>query len=109
MESTLRHRDFRSGTQRTSGLCASQPSASITRPIPFPSFQTTYESFSSSSYGGILRGSDIESHQRARHSTFAGYFQAADEFDPGFDLEALLFGVQRPIRHDRTRTLSTAS
>src|SRR5690348_6054403 len=62
----------------------------------FSSFPTTYESFSSSSYGGILRGADIESHQRATHSTFAGYFRAADEFDPGFNLEPLLFAVNDP-------------
>ena len=60
----------------------------------FSSFPTTYESFSSSSYGGILRGTDIESHQRATHSTFAGYFQAADEF--GFELQPLLFAVNDP-------------
>jgi microcystin degradation protein MlrC len=60
----------------------------------FSSFPTTYESFSSSSYGGILRGADIESHQRATHSTFAGYFEAADEFD--FDLQPLLFAVNDP-------------
>ena len=50
----------------------------------FSSFPTTYEGFSTSSYGGLLRGAEIESNQRASHSTFAGYFQAADEF--GFDL-----------------------
>src|ERR1051326_8769436 len=60
----------------------------------FSSFPTTYESFSSSSYGGILRGADIESHQRATHSTFAGYFEAGDEFD--FDLQPLLFAVNDP-------------
>jgi microcystin degradation protein MlrC len=60
----------------------------------FSSFPTNYESFSASSYGGILRGGDIERHQRATHSTFAGYFQAADEF--GFDLEPLLFAVNDP-------------
>jgi len=60
----------------------------------FSSFPTTYESFSTSSYGGILRGGEIEQHQRASHSTFAGYFQAADEF--GFDLVPLLFAVNDP-------------
>ena len=60
----------------------------------FSSFPTTYASFSASSYGGLLRGSEIERHQRATHSTFAGYFQAADEF--GFDLEPLLFAVNDP-------------
>ena len=60
----------------------------------FSSFPTTYESFSASSYGGLLRGDEIERHQRATHSTFAGYFQAADEF--GFDLVPLLFAVNDP-------------
>jgi microcystin degradation protein MlrC len=60
----------------------------------FSSFPTTYESFSTSSYGGILRGEEIEQHQRASHSTFAGYFQAAEEF--GFDLVPLLFAVNDP-------------
>jgi microcystin degradation protein MlrC len=60
----------------------------------FSSFPTTYESFSASSYGGLLRGKHIEEHQRATHSTFAGYFQAADEF--GFDLVPLLFAVNDP-------------
>ena len=60
----------------------------------FSSFPTTYESFSTSSYGGLLRGDEIEPHQRATHSTFAGYFQAADEF--GFDLVPLLFAVNDP-------------
>jgi microcystin degradation protein MlrC len=60
----------------------------------FSSFPTTYESFSASSYGGFLRDSEIEQHQRASHSTFAGYFQAADEF--GFDLVPLLFAVNDP-------------
>jgi microcystin degradation protein MlrC len=60
----------------------------------FSSFPTTYESFSASSYGGVLRGDEIESHQRATHSTFAGYFQAADEF--GFDLAPLMFAVNDP-------------
>jgi len=60
----------------------------------FSSFPTTYESFNSSSYGGILRGPEIEQHQRDAHSTFAGYFQAADEF--GFDLVPLLFAVNDP-------------
>jgi len=58
------------------------------------SFPTTYESFKSSSYGGVLRGPEIEQHQRSAHSTFAGYFQAADEF--GFDLVPLLFAVNDP-------------
>ncbi len=39
----------------------------------FSSFATTYESFSTSSYGGLLRGAQIEEHQRSSHSTFAGY------------------------------------
>src|SRR3981189_3478516 len=60
----------------------------------FSSFSTTYETFSTSSYGGLLRDSEIEQHQRASHSTFAGYFQAADEF--GFDLVPLLFAVNDP-------------
>ena len=60
----------------------------------FSSFPTTYETFSTSSYGGIWRDSEIEQHQRASHSTFAGYFQAADEF--GFDLVPLLFAVNDP-------------
>ncbi len=60
----------------------------------FSSFPTTYETFSTSSYGGIWRDSEIEHHQRASHSTFAGYFQAADEF--GFDLVPLLFAVNDP-------------
>lgn len=60
----------------------------------FSSFPTTYESFSASSYGGLLRGAEIEPHQRRSHSTFAGYFQAADEF--GFDLVPLLFAVNDP-------------
>jgi microcystin degradation protein MlrC len=60
----------------------------------FSSFPTTYESFSASSYGGLLRGHEIEAHQRHTHSTFAGYFQAADDF--GFDLVPLLFAVNDP-------------
>jgi microcystin degradation protein MlrC len=60
----------------------------------FSSFPTTYASFNASSYGGLLRGGEIEQHQRATHSTFAGYFQAADEF--GFDLVPLLFAVNDP-------------
>jgi len=60
----------------------------------FSSFPTTYESFGASSYGGLLRLGEIEPHQRASHSTFAGYFQAADEF--GFDLAPLLFAVNDP-------------
>ena len=60
----------------------------------FSSFPTTYESFSASSYGGLLRADEIERHQRETHSTFAGYFQAADEF--GFDLAPLLFAVNDP-------------
>jgi microcystin degradation protein MlrC len=60
----------------------------------FSSFPTTYESFSTSSYGGLLRDAEIEQHQRSSHSTFAGYFQAADEF--GFDLAPLLFAVNDP-------------
>jgi microcystin degradation protein MlrC len=60
----------------------------------FSSFATTYESFSKSSYGGLLRGPEIEAHQRSSHSTFAGYYQAADEF--GFDLVPLLFAVNDP-------------
>lgn len=32
----------------------------------FSSFATTYESFSTSSYGGLLRGAQIEEHQRPR-------------------------------------------
>ncbi|HEY3061826.1 MAG TPA: M81 family metallopeptidase [Chloroflexota bacterium] len=60
----------------------------------FSSFATTYESFSASSYGGLWRGDDIERNQRASHSTFAGYFQAADEF--GFELVPLLFAVNDP-------------
>src|SRR5206468_12964620 len=43
----------------------------------FSSFPTTYETFGTSSYGGIWRDSEIEQNQRASHSTFAGYFQAA--------------------------------
>ena len=60
----------------------------------FSSFATTYASFSAASYGGILRGKEIEQHQRSSHSTFAGYFQAADEF--GFELVPLLFAANDP-------------
>src|SRR5882762_8929603 len=60
----------------------------------FSSFPTTYASFSTSSYGGLLRGDEIDRHQRSSHSTFAGYFQAAD--DLGFELVPLLFAVNDP-------------
>ena len=57
----------------------------------YSSFATTHESFGGSSYCGLLRDTQIEQNQRSTHSTFAGYFQAADEF--GFDLVPLLFAV----------------
>ncbi|HLZ26634.1 MAG TPA: M81 family metallopeptidase [Chloroflexota bacterium] len=60
----------------------------------FSSFPTTYASFSTSSYGGVLRGEQIERNQRSSHSTFAGYFQAADDLD--FELVPLLFAVNDP-------------
>jgi microcystin degradation protein MlrC len=60
----------------------------------FSSFPTTYASFSTSSYGGLLRGEEIERNQRSAHSTFAGYFQAADDLD--FELVPLLFAVNDP-------------
>jgi microcystin degradation protein MlrC len=60
----------------------------------FSSYPTTYESFSQSSYGGLFRAGEIEQNQRLSHSTFAGYFQAADEL--GFDLVPLLFAANDP-------------
>jgi microcystin degradation protein MlrC len=60
----------------------------------FSSFSTTYASFDTSSYGGLLRGEAIERHQRSSHSTFSGYFQAADTL--GFELVPLVFAVNDP-------------
>ncbi|HEY3060712.1 MAG TPA: M81 family metallopeptidase [Chloroflexota bacterium] len=73
----------------------------------FSSFATTYESFSTSSYGGLLWDTEIAAHQRSSHSTFAGCYPAADEF--GFDLVPLLFAVNDPSGTSRAMRWTESS